>query len=616
MLSSRAATRSARPPALRAASWGVRRLHAAPCARSPRPVYAGLPYTGAFACGERVPVDHLVVGGGAVGLAVGAALAARFPSRTTYVLERHAFVGMETSSRNSEVVHAGLYYPPASYKTALCLRGRELLYRFCAQHHVPIARTGKLIVGTDPAYFERMQAHVASLPRQLDLLLPPYSAAAASQATSRAKSDTVVPLSPAPLESLSGDQARELEPDLSPSISAAVLSAETGIVDSHTYMQTLVRQLDAAENAELVLGTSVVGISAEDDGEQGASFAIQTVTGDVAHAAAEQTPADVLLAKVVINAAGLDAPLLMNTLLRSGTGPNPHLPGDVASVDKSGAGLVRLNAQGLLPAWYSKGNYASYPRSAGGVGQVKHLIYPTPNFGAPRKDGGGKYAHQSLGTHLTLDLQGNIRFGPDSEWLSPSLSVGTSAGAMDDDDAAADYWAQNLAPMAEDSDRIRQMGADVEQYLPSINAAELAPAYGGIRPKLIGPPSAPAQGEAGFVDFLPLFHTAKGLQAQPLWQFVPPASQAQSQPPLQSHSLSVQEASVQHAPDTAAHNHAGAGALISLLGIESPGLTSSLAIAELVTARVARDVWGDYNPSFRRRGKTEDIGSSGLDAWA
>lgn len=143
------------------------------------------------------------------------------------------------------------------------------------------------------------------------------------------------------------------------------------------------------------------------------------------------------------------------------------------------------------------------------------------------------------------------------------------------------------------------MGTDVRLYLPHLSATELAPAYAGIRPKLIGPSSAPAQGEAGFVDFLLLFHAAKNLRDQPLWQFTLPST-----------------GSGELRPDTAARNHADAGALISLLGIESPGLTSSLAIGEMVTARIARDVWGDYNTATRRKGKTDDIGGADLDAWA
>lgn len=144
------------------------------------------------------------------------------------------------------------------------------------------------------------------------------------------------------------------------------------------------------------------------------------------------------------------------------------------------------------------------------------------------------------------------------------------------------------------------MGTDVHLYLPALKATELVPAYSGIRPKLVGPPSAPAQGEAGFVDFLPLFHTARGIKDQPLWQFALPPSTP----------------STTLLPDSAARNHAGAGALVSLLGIESPGLTSSLAIGEMVAARVARGIWGDYNPATRRKGKTDDIGGADLDAWA
>lgn len=161
-------------------------------------------------------------------------------------------------------------------------------------------------------------------------------------------------------------------------------------------MQTLVNQLDATENAELVLGTSIVGIQAQE--KNGTGFALQTITGNADEVAAQGGVADVLFAKVVINASGLDAPLLLNQLLRSGAGPNPHLSGDQVAVQKSGAQYVRLNQEGLLPAWYSKGNYASYSRNAGGVDQVKHLIYPTPNFGASSNGQQATYSHQSLGS--------------------------------------------------------------------------------------------------------------------------------------------------------------------------------------------------------------------------
>ncbi|KAI0335536.1 NAD dehydrogenase [Cubamyces sp. BRFM 1775] len=399
-------------------------------------------------------IDHLVIGGGVVGLAVAQRLAQTFPEQSTYLVERHGVAGEETSSRNSEVIHAGLYYPPDSLKTRLCLRGRHLLYDRCQAHNIPYRKTGKLIVAQEAQrpYIESLHAKAQKLS------WPPHSNPAEAHS----------PVLPTKL--ISGDEAREMEPDLHQDIAAALWSPETGIIDSHTLMESLEKDIADADNGELVYSTRVVRI---DPSRSEPGWVVQLVTGDAGEG-------DALLARTVINCAGLTAPLILNSIL-----PESR----------------------RIPMYFARGSYASY--RGPGVKRISRLIYPCPAVG---KD---SHAFHSLGTHLTLDLQGKIRFGPDLDWLDPP------------EDNDPDFWQKHLVP---NDSRLELMYQAVKQYLPEVSQEGFQPDYCGVRPKLVGP-------EAGFQDFV--FRRDKA-------------------------------------------NAQGDGEMISLLGIESPGLTSSLAIAEYV----------------------------------
>ncbi|EIW61298.1 NAD dehydrogenase [Trametes versicolor FP-101664 SS1] len=421
-----------------------------------RGLFAALNSSGKFKFkAPEYAIDHLVIGGGVVGLAVAQRLAQRFPGKSTYLVERHATAGEEISSRNSEVIHAGLYYPPDSLKTRLCLRGKRLLYDRCNAHNIPYKQTEKLIVARDEQLL-----YIQSLHEKAQALRwPPHST----------HTDSLSSVLPTKL--LTGDDARVLEPDLSKDISAALWSPGTGIVDSHALMESLEKDIIDAENSELVYSTKVVRLDPSHDDP---GWVVQTVTGD-----AEE--GDALLARTVINCAGLTAPLVLNALL-----PESQ----------------------RIPMFFARGSYASY--RGPGVEHVSHLIYPCPAVG---KD---SHAFQSLGTHLTLDMQGKIRFGPDLDWLEPP---------QDHEDP--DFWQKHLVP---NDSRLELMYKAVKEYLPGISKDGFQPDYCGIRPKLVGPGGR-------FQDFV--FRRDKA-------------------------------------------NAQGEGEMISLLGIESPGLTSSLAIAEYV----------------------------------
>lgn len=366
-------------------------------------------------------VDAVVIGAGVVGLATGRALARA--GLETIVLERANAIGTGTSSRNSEVVHAGIYYPAGSLKARLCVQGRQQLYAFCAERGVEARRCGKLIVATSEPQRPRLEA------------------------TRRAAAANGVAL-----RELSADAARALEPALQ--CVAALESPETGIVDSHGLMLALQGDLEAAGGA-LALCSPALGVR----------------TGTSAHVVAVGGEAPMeLAARVVVNAAGLWAP-----------------------------GLAAAT-QGLAPAHcpqgrHAKGNYFALA----GRAPFSRLIYPVPEAAG-------------LGVHLTLDLAGQARFGPDVQWLL--------AGDPD----AIDY---RVDPARGDA-----FYAEIRRYWPALPDGALQPAYSGVRPKLGGPDSPVA-------DFV--------LQGP------------------------------------AEHGIAG---LLNLFGIESPGLTASLAIADEVLRRL------------------------------
>ena len=370
-------------------------------------------------------VDAVVIGAGVVGLAVARALALQ--GRETLLVEREGAIGTGVSSRNSEVIHAGLYYAPGSLKARLCVRGRELLYAYCATHGVAHRRCGKLVVATAPE-------QVAGL----------------AQLADRGRANGV-----ADLRLIDAAEARALEPALA--CNAALLSPSTGIVDSHALMLALLGDVERAGGV-LALRSPVRALRCS----TGAGHEIE-VGGD--------EPMQ-LRARVVVNAAGLHAPVLARA-------------------------MGGLDVQLVPPPRFCKGSYFTL---ASGRAPFSHLVYPLPQ-------GGG------LGVHLTLDLAGQARFGPDTEWLADT----TDADGLDYRVEAA---------------RADAFYAEVRRYWPALADGALQPAYSGVRPKLHGPGEAAA-------DF-------------------------------------VVQGPAQH----------GMAGLVNLFGIESPGLTSCLALAEVVVARL------------------------------
>jgi len=367
-------------------------------------------------------IDCLVVGAGAVGLAIARALAEA--GREVIVVDAADGIGTGTSSRNSEVIHAGIYYPPGSLKAELCVRGRNLLYPYCAAHGIEHRRCGKLIVATRDEDRPKLDAIAA-----------------------RAHASGVFDLEP-----LNRAEAMAMEPALE--CVSALWSPSTGIVDSHGYMTAL---LGDAERAGAMLALLTPLLQARRRGD-----AWEIATGGV--------EALELEAAWIVNAAGLHA----------------------QSIAQHMHGFPRA---AVPPLHLAKGHYFSLR----GRSPFTRLIYPTPT------DGG-------LGVHLTLDLAGQVRFGPDVEWL---------------DDADPDHVDYTV-----DTNRAPAFAADIRRYWPSLGDDALLPAYTGVRPKLSGTGTAAA-------DF--------------------------------------------HIAGPAEH---GCPGVVQLFGIESPGLTSSLAIGEEIRRRV------------------------------
>ncbi|KAJ7688400.1 FAD dependent oxidoreductase [Mycena rosella] len=420
-------------------------------------------------------VDYLIVGGGEQNLwlyqwssqhlypgVVGLAIARRlsqFSDKSTILVERHTRAGEETSSRNSEVIHSGLYYPPESLKTHLCIRGRELLYERCKSNNIPFRKTGKLVVAN-----ENQRPYIENLHAKAQKIAWPSS-------FKTARDEPALPT-----QLLSGAEAREMEPNLSKEITGALC---------------LEKDISESDGGDLAYSTRIVRVdpyssSADIDGAR-RGWVVQMVTGEQAE------EGDAILAKTLINATGLSAPLIVNALLPEAK---------------------------RIPLFYARGSYAKY--SGPGVSGISHLIYPCP------ETEGNAHGFQSLGTHLTLDLQGKVRFGPDLQWISPA------------DGQDPDFWKAHLVP---DDSMLEAMHHAVSRYLPEVRLEGLQPDYVGIRPKLVGP-------QGGFQDFV--FRTDY------------PDTDRESQ----------------HSP------------LISLLGIESPGLTASLAIAEHVVENMLGHVQG------------------------
>ena len=359
----------------------------------------------------------VVIGAGVVGLAVARELA--MAGRDVIVLEAGSRFGEGISSRNSEVIHAGIYYPEGSLKARLCVAGREKLYEYCGSRRVGHRKCGKWIVAISAAQQAKLAAIRAGAERN-----------------------------GVPLELVDGPDVRARVPDIR--VEAALWSPETGILDSHGLMLSLLGELED-HGGQLVLKSPVIAAVTEQGRHR------LTVGGD---------SACTLIAGEVINAAGLGAP-----------------------------GLA-ANWEGLPDSqrpeqWLARGVYFSYS----GRHSFDSLIYPVPEAGG-------------LGVHLTLDLAGQARFGPDVEWIDTE-----------------DYTV--------DPQRVHAFSEGIRRWWPGLDASRLQPAYAGIRPKLKGP-------EDGVFDF--------------------------------------------RIDGPGEHGIAG---LVNLFGIESPGLTSCLAIAGLVRDKLA-----------------------------
>ncbi|MGB1092129.1 MAG: NAD(P)/FAD-dependent oxidoreductase, partial [Oceanobacter sp.] len=325
--------------------------------------------------------DVVVIGAGVVGLAVARELSQRL---NLLLIERHPFAGMETSSRNSEVIHAGLYYPPGSLKEQLCIQGKHQLYEFCDTYDVPYQQIGKLLV----AQSEDNQKLIALAENASRLGIP--------------------------MQTLSAADIRTLEPNVR--AEAGLFSPSTGIIDSHTYMQRLLSHAET-NGATVAFNTALTGLAQEEG-----LWSIEFVSGGETGA---------VTASALVNCAGLNASAIARQLIE----------------------LDGLSASGGLkvPAtWPCKGDYFSYQ----GRSPFKHLVYPMPEDNLA-----------GLGIHATLDLQGQLKFGPDTEFLNPQS-----------DSAAYDYDVSE--------DKRTAFAKAISGYFPDLDASRLQPAYAGIRPKL------------------------------------------------------------------------------------------------------------------------------------
>ena len=365
-------------------------------------------------------VDTVVIGAGVVGLAIARELALR--GAEVVVLETASAIGTGISARNSEVIHAGIYYPPGSLKARLCVLGKRRLYEYAESHGVPHKRLGKLIVATNESEIPKLET----------------------------LKDTAAQNGVSDLEWLDRKQVAAIEPDLE--CTAALLSPSTGIIDVHALM--LAYQGDGEDNGTMIaFNCPVIAIHADEAG-----FTVET--GGAAAAS--------LRCRQVVNAAGLGAWAV--------------------------AGAIKgLDGATIPPRYMAKGNYFTLS----GHAPFSHLVYPAPEAAG-------------LGVHLTLDMGGQAKFGPDVEWIEHEDYTVDPARAETFERAIRTYW-------------------------PGLPAGALQAGYAGIRPKLQAP------GEM-------------------------------------AHDFAI------HGAET--HGIKG---LINLYGIESPGITSSLAISEHVADHLAQN---------------------------
>ena len=362
-------------------------------------------------------IECVVIGAGVVGLAVARALALQ--GREVMVLEAADAIGTGTSSRNSEVIHAGIYYPQGSLKATLCVKGRAMLYDYCVARGIGHSRCGKLIVATSAEQVAQLQGIV-------------------KKAAANGVHDLVL---------ISREEAQAMEPRLQ--CVAAVHSPSTGIVDSHALMLALQGDLENAGGL-VVLNSSLAHA--------------RCALGAITLVASDGTE---LQAGMVVNSAGLQAQALARR-------------------------FAGLDAEQVPPSYYAKGNYFTLA----GRSPFSRLIYPVPEAAG-------------LGVHLTIDLGGQAKFGPDVQWVA-------SADDLVVDPARGDGFY-----------------AEVRKYWPELQDGALVPGYAGMRPKI----QAPHEAAKDFLIQGPAAHGVHGL--------------------------------------------------VNLFGIESPGLTSSLAIGEHVVQLMA-----------------------------
>jgi L-2-hydroxyglutarate oxidase LhgO len=358
-------------------------------------------------------VDCVVIGAGVIGLAVGRALASR--GLEVVVIEAAGAIGTETSSRNSEVIHAGIYYPAGSLKARLCVTGRHLLYRYCDEKGIRHRRTGKLIVATCEAEIPILEKYLA-------------------QARANGVDDLVWV-----------EQAQAAQMESQVRCVRALYSPSTGIIDSHEYLLALQGDLEA-KGGQVVFNSRVTRVGR---------------TGKIFEIATGESAAIGIRCRRLVNAAGLQAQNVART-------------------------IEGLPAASVPLQYLARGHYYTLT----GKSPFSRLIYPVAETGG-------------LGIHVTLDLAGTARFGPDVQWLD-----------------TIDY---SFNPDARD-----RFATAIRRYYPDLDDTRLRPSYTGIRPKLSGP-------------------------AEPAADF-------------------VVQGEGQH----------GVSGLVNLYGIESPGLTAALALAEEV----------------------------------
>ena len=341
---------------------------------------------------ELIPeIEVAVIGAGVVGLAIAAELAGRHEN--ICVLEKDASFGLETSSRNSQVIHAGIYYPPDSLKARLCVEGKKLLYDLCERYGIGFRRTGKIIVAVEQREVEYLEKiHEQGRQSGVD-----------------------------DLRLLSRDEVKRLEPDVEGV--AGLLSPSSGVIDCYSLMTLLYKQA-VEDGVKFAFDTEVIGLDKEVE-----KYRIQVTEGE---------EVSELAACVVVNAAGLCSDRVAK----------------LAGIDIDAAGY-RLH--------YCKGEYLSL--SPGGKYAVGKLVYPVPG-------------QASLGIHVTPDLEGAIRLGPDEQYVD-----------------GIDYGV--------DESKREGFYRSVRGFLPAIDIEDLSPDFAGVRPKLQAP------GE-GFRDFVISHESGKG----------------------------------------------------------------------------------------------------------